>query len=221
MVDRLQKEVLELQFKSNVLTTKHISNQIDHFVCPITGQLMVDPVVAIDGYTYERAAVEWYFTAHGIVSPTTGLRLPSSMLTPNKTLARVFTSLSVDTKKQYNETQGYASLPEELLFAIFQYLDPVALARLCQVCHSFNRFIRTNHSLWQRVAEWMLDSALYTRHAATFANQNREWTPISKGMRTWREILIAYAQEEQRQRRARRAAPSLLHQQGGVSLLKR
>jgi len=34
------------------------------FVCPITGAVMADPVVAADGYTYERGAVEGWLAAH-------------------------------------------------------------------------------------------------------------------------------------------------------------
>lgn len=35
-------------------------------VCPITKQLMKDPVMAEDGITYDRAAItEWYASTHG------------------------------------------------------------------------------------------------------------------------------------------------------------
>jgi len=49
-------------------------------VCPITGQIMVDPVTAEDGVTYERAAIaHWIATKE--TSPTTGQ--PISKLYPN------------------------------------------------------------------------------------------------------------------------------------------
>lgn len=33
----------------------------DEFLCPITFELMIDPVIASDGHTYERSAIEkWY-----------------------------------------------------------------------------------------------------------------------------------------------------------------
>ena len=35
------------------------------FVCPITEELMDDPVIASDGYTYERAAIERVVTILG------------------------------------------------------------------------------------------------------------------------------------------------------------
>jgi sacsin len=33
----------------------------DEFVCPITREVMDDPVLAVDGHTYERAAIESWF----------------------------------------------------------------------------------------------------------------------------------------------------------------
>jgi hypothetical protein len=44
---------------------------VKHLTCTLTGKLFVDPVIASDGRTYERAAIlEWVNTKHS--SPTTG-----------------------------------------------------------------------------------------------------------------------------------------------------
>ena len=53
--------------------------------CPITKELMRDPVVASDGYTYERAAIEAWM-AESMVSPRTGQPLKHKDLVPNLTL---------------------------------------------------------------------------------------------------------------------------------------
>ena len=51
-------------------------------LCPITLEVFIDPVVAADGHTYERGAIqEWFKTSN--MSPVTGLRLPSGRLMPN------------------------------------------------------------------------------------------------------------------------------------------
>ena len=50
--------------------------------CPITGVPMHDPVVAADGHTYERAAIERWFSEHD-TSPLTGEVLPTTALFPN------------------------------------------------------------------------------------------------------------------------------------------
>ena len=57
-------------------------------VCPITNELMTDPVFTMDGQTYERAAIEAWLRNHD-TSPATGKPLPSNKLialTPNPNL---------------------------------------------------------------------------------------------------------------------------------------
>ena len=53
----------------------------NEFVCPITQELMHDPVLAADGFAYERSAIErWLHRKR--TSPKTGARLPTTMLFP-------------------------------------------------------------------------------------------------------------------------------------------
>ena len=57
----------------------------DHLVCPITSELMVEPVVAADGQTYERSAIESVIVLSGGAlskssSPTSS---PTSVLREN------------------------------------------------------------------------------------------------------------------------------------------
>ena len=52
------------------------------FRCPITTELMRNPVVASDGQTYERSAIEEWFGSHR-TSPMTGARLTNLSLTEN------------------------------------------------------------------------------------------------------------------------------------------
>ena len=56
------------------------------FACPITQVRMTDPVTALDGHTYERAAIERWFQQGRLTSPVTNLRLPSTTLVPNHAL---------------------------------------------------------------------------------------------------------------------------------------
>ena len=56
-------------------------------VCPILGCYMSDPVVCVDGHSYERSAIErWLRRKGGPTSPCTGLALPSSIVVPNHAL---------------------------------------------------------------------------------------------------------------------------------------
>lgn len=55
-------------------------------VCPITKVTMRDPVMAADGHSYERAAIERWFAQGGLLSPMTGAALAHRELTPNHNL---------------------------------------------------------------------------------------------------------------------------------------
>merc|ERR1712187_786193 len=50
-----------------------------HLFCPITHELMVDPVMLDDGHSYERTAIEEWLKDND-TSPNTGERLPSKKL---------------------------------------------------------------------------------------------------------------------------------------------
>ena len=56
-----------------------------HLACPITQELMRDPVIAADGATYERQAItQWLRRNKG--SPLTREPMSASMLLPNRNL---------------------------------------------------------------------------------------------------------------------------------------
>ena len=51
------------------------------FKCPITHEVMEDPVRTVDGRVYERPAIEEWFRRGHETSPLTNARLPSLQLT--------------------------------------------------------------------------------------------------------------------------------------------
>ena len=59
----------------------------DSFLCPISSEVMTDPVVTADGHTYERAGIRRWLESHG-TSPSTGATLANKELTPNYTLRK-------------------------------------------------------------------------------------------------------------------------------------
>jgi len=70
----------------------------DEFKCPITHDIMRDPVVASDGVTYERHAIEehiirgnYYKTADEFRSPMSGVSIHPQVY-PNRVLKQVMTS---------------------------------------------------------------------------------------------------------------------------------
>ncbi|XP_024996110.1 U-box domain-containing protein 33-like isoform X3 [Cynara cardunculus var. scolymus] len=61
--------------------------QIPHyFNCPIFQEMMQDPVVAADGYTYEAEALRGWLDSGHNTSPMTNLELANSNLVPNRAL---------------------------------------------------------------------------------------------------------------------------------------
>jgi E3 ubiquitin-protein ligase RGLG len=55
------------------------------FICPITQDIMSDPVIASDGFTYDRPAIVQWLT-NKRTSPMTGAALASNQLIPNHAL---------------------------------------------------------------------------------------------------------------------------------------
>ncbi|XVF19614.1 hypothetical protein REPUB_Repub11eG0125900 [Reevesia pubescens] len=68
-----------------------------YFICPISLQIMKDPITAVTGITYDRESIEqWFKTAKDTITcPVTNQVLPSdSDLTPNHTLRRLIQAWS-------------------------------------------------------------------------------------------------------------------------------
>lgn len=57
----------------------------DEYICPITYEIMRDPVIAADGFSYEREAITTWLKGHAS-SPKTGEHLAHRALTANKNL---------------------------------------------------------------------------------------------------------------------------------------
>ena len=58
-----------------------------HIICPLTGKIMVHPVVIADGYSYEREAIEAWLTTND-QSPITGEIIQVRYMIPNLALMR-------------------------------------------------------------------------------------------------------------------------------------
>ena len=56
------------------------------FICPITHKIMKDPVMDLDGHSYERAAIESWLSSGRTTSPNSHKPLRKSNLVPNRAL---------------------------------------------------------------------------------------------------------------------------------------
>ena len=61
--------------------------RFDSFVCPISFDIMQDPVICVDGHSYDRKNIEAWLKLNNS-SPLTGEELSSRTLTPNITLKK-------------------------------------------------------------------------------------------------------------------------------------
>lgn len=101
--------------------------------CPISGELMVDPVLVADGHTYDRIMIEEWFSRGHVTSPLTGLRLPSVTMTSNhavKSLIAEFVltpgtrpahpdpvaavSAAAERQRRLSEKESFAALAVEI-----------------------------------------------------------------------------------------------------------
>lgn len=67
-----------------------------HYLCPITRELMTDPVVASDGFTYDRSAIENWLSLGRRTSPMTNALLADETLRPDMALAQQIQAYKLD-----------------------------------------------------------------------------------------------------------------------------
>ena len=77
----------------------NISDEPKDFICPIFSTIMEDPVIAQDGFTYERKAIEKWFTKKK-TSPMTNLPIDNTILIPN----RIIKSQIIEFKEKYKSS---------------------------------------------------------------------------------------------------------------------
>ena len=80
--------------------------KMEDLICPITHDLMEDPVLTADGHSYDRESISTWLRNHD-KSPVTGLRLPNKVLTPNNSLRNIVREF---LKKQNQSTRSPATI---------------------------------------------------------------------------------------------------------------
>jgi hypothetical protein len=88
----------------------HISH---YFICPITEQIMVDPVICADGITYEKQAITLWLQTHDI-SPVMGQPLNHKMLIPNDQMKAAIQNFERDRGSSPPPTGRGSPVPAEL-----------------------------------------------------------------------------------------------------------
>eukprot|EP01118_Nematostelium_gracile_P012658 TRINITY_DN4653_c0_g1_i1.p1 TRINITY_DN4653_c0_g1~~TRINITY_DN4653_c0_g1_i1.p1 ORF type:complete len:621 (+),score=131.39 TRINITY_DN4653_c0_g1_i1:155-2017(+) len=129
-----------------------VEMDITMFLCPISQQPMSDPVLAIDGYTYDRQSIEKWFKKSGqpLKSPITHSRMESKILVPNQIMARQLAIISDELKKSFSNVFG--RLPRDMVNLVFSLLDHYSLVMCSGVCRSWLTAAR-NDNLWRQLLQ--------------------------------------------------------------------
>lgn len=100
------------------------SDEIPHeYLCPITQEMMQDPVVAADGHTYERRAIEEWFRRGRRTSPMTNEPLPHINLVPNIALRNMIRTLT----ERLPFLQRRAQVETDYQFAVQVHIDELEM----------------------------------------------------------------------------------------------
>jgi len=89
----------------------------DDFLCPISLEMMEEPVIASDGFSYNRTSIQGWLANPNSKrrSPMTNQPLFSDVLVPNRTLAQIIRTWQLE--------KGYLSQKEVVMFATAQSID--------------------------------------------------------------------------------------------------
>jgi len=80
------------------------------FKCPLTHDILEDPVATADGQVYERACIEEWFRRGNLTSPLTSMALPTLQLVPNEALRKAiaeYVRLRPDSRRKPVGQRGY------------------------------------------------------------------------------------------------------------------
>lgn len=101
---------ISMHIHQNINNNQNASSapQMSMFVCPLSKEIMTDPVVINDGHSFERASIEQWLQ-HRDTSPITGAPLLSKQTTPNHALRaaiQVWRSWMFNVQQQQQQQQA-------------------------------------------------------------------------------------------------------------------
>lgn len=106
------------QVKAPPGTMNQVMN-LDDLRCPISYELMLDPVTIATGHTYDRASISTWFNSGNLTCPVTGEKLTHATLVPNSTVRHFVEQLyrsnnlpiPEPTSRQRNSSKSAATPP--------------------------------------------------------------------------------------------------------------
>ena len=116
----LRSEESPATLTSAVDQTTRAEDLAVQFVCPITQDVMADPVVCADGQTYEHLAIQRWFAQGRNTSPATNLPLANTMSFPCIVLRNVIHAAAPEARARFTELRETTRLVRSWPSAILQ-----------------------------------------------------------------------------------------------------
>ena len=95
-----------------------------HFQCPISMELMVDPVMVASGHTYDRPCIQRWLEQGHKTCPVTGARLRHKELTPNFALRSAIQEWAAANGRTLNDRQLTSVTEKAVLRMCDNAMDP-------------------------------------------------------------------------------------------------
>ena len=124
---------------AEVKVNDEITNEVlDAFLCPITREIMVDPVILIsDGHTYEKSAISKWFDMGGCVSPMTGNMVSSYNTISNHTIKKAIdeflTKFPKHKKQKLTEIMDQIHVSENMNESVIEFLKQLKQSKYIKV----------------------------------------------------------------------------------------
>jgi len=115
---------------------------LGHFLCPLSGRIMANAVLATDGYTYEEAAMVEFFAENGYQprSPVTGMLLANTQLIANHTLRSA-------VLQHAGRAATVMWLPDHIMHLVAMKIGGRHLAMMCATCQDL-QVLTSEPELW-------------------------------------------------------------------------
>ncbi|CAL9136322.1 unnamed protein product [Musa textilis] len=94
----------EKQPKAGARAVSHVN--LDHLRCPISLELMTDPVTIATGQTYDRASISKWLKSGCLTCPVTGEKLANDSLVPNSAIRNLMEQFCHEAKVPIPEPNG-------------------------------------------------------------------------------------------------------------------
>jgi hypothetical protein len=166
----------------------------NEFLCPIQLEIMRDPVIVADGFTYERVAIEEWLRGHR-TSPKTGLQLPHTTLIPNHTLRQsiesVMKKMTIIQRRDIEQRQQELDLKKimelrEMDLQVLEEKFAKAMGRIerMNTCLPRVTFFGANDGIPRELALKILDQVSPNPSSVTELRQYLQLTCVSKSWHT-------------------------------------